>query len=278
MALRFWVVMACLALGCQPQLAASASGDTLATFDDGAAFAVGFPPSVGFDATASEDPFEPGFDDDAAAGSGEGASDASNGVSPADDATSDAFGDDGTDSAEEGGCAAPLSPGDLIIDELMIESVAGSGDDGEWLEVTSTLDCAVNLLGLHGECPRGASVITFDVTSDLWVPAGGSFVVADSVVPAINHYLPGAIVAWSGRQGDILRNEGSTVSLRMNDVLVDSITYPALKLSVGKSWAFPADCDPSLRSDFAKWQPSAYSFFPAFFGTPNAPNVDVQCP
>jgi hypothetical protein len=61
-------------------------------------------------------------------------------------------------------------------------------------------------------------------------------------------------------------------------VLVDSITYPALKLSVGKSWAFPADCDPSLRSDFAKWQPSTYSFFPAFFGTPNAPNVDVQCP
>jgi hypothetical protein len=121
-------------------------------------------------------------------------------------------------------------------------------------------------------------VISFDITSDLWVPAGGSFVVADSLVPAINHYLPGAVVAWSGRQGDVLRNQGSTVSLRMNDVLVDSITYPALKLSVGRSWAFPAACDPSLRSDFAKWQPSTHSFFPSFFGTPNAPNVDVQCP
>src|SRR5437868_4642485 len=36
--------------------------------------------------------------------------------------------------ADAGACARPLGPGDLVIDELMIASVAGAGDHGEWLE------------------------------------------------------------------------------------------------------------------------------------------------
>jgi hypothetical protein len=182
------------------------------------------------------------------------------------------------DAGPGGTCDRPLAPGDLFIDELMIESIAGTGDHGEWLEIASTLECAIDLAGLHGECPRGAKVATFDVTGDLWVPARGTFVVADSSDPAINHDLPGTIIAWSGNLGDVLRNKGTTVTLRANDVVIDTLTYPALALTVGSSLEFPSDCDATMRSDWSLWSTARASWFPGFRGTPNAPNVDVPCP
>jgi hypothetical protein len=177
----------------------------------------------------------------------------------------------------DGACTQPLAPGDLRIDELMIASVAGSGDDGEWLEVASTLECTANLNGVHGECPRGAKVSTFDVTGDLWLPPRGAFVVADSIDPAINHALPGLVVAWFGHPGDVLRNQGSTITISLDGTLLDTITYPSLSLAIGTSMAFPSDCDAGARADFTRWKRSATSWFPGFLGTPNAPNTDVHC-
>jgi len=281
MAIRSWLVAAFLSLGCQPNTIGAVgppSADTLPAVDDGAAFAVGFPatPAAG-DGTGNAHPSEAATESDVL--EPDSAADAGEVASPSDAEGADANDDESAaDAQRENACASPLSPGDVLIDELMIESVAGAGDDGEWLEVRSTLDCAVNLIGLHGECARGATLITFDVTGDFWLPPGGTFVVTDSAVPAINHYVPGPLVSWAGHPGDVLRNKGATVSLRMNDILIDTITYPALKLEVGKSWAFPSDCDPSLRDDFSKWQPSVSSWFSLFYGTPNAANVDVQCP
>ncbi len=181
-------------------------------------------------------------------------------------------------SLPDGACADPPGPGDLEIDELMIASVAGSGDDGEWFEVASLLDCTVNLRGLHGECPHGGTVSTFDVTRDLWIPPRGTFVVADALDPTIDHALPGPVVAWAGHTGDVLRNQGSTLTLSLSGALVDALTYPELKLFVGVSVEFPSDCDPSQRSDFTRWQSASTSWFPSFYGTPNAPNDDVSCP
>ena len=176
-------------------------------------------------------------------------------------------------------CAEPIAAGDLAIDEVMIESVAGTGDFGEWVEVASRRDCVLNLRGLQGECPRGSAVLTFDVADDLWIPPNGSFVIADSSDSVIDHALPDPVLVWTGvgKSGDVLRNKGGTVTLRMNGLIVDSITYPALKLTVGGSVSFPADCDPTVRSDWTRWQTSTSSWFPGFLGTPNAPNVDVRC-
>jgi hypothetical protein len=131
---------------------------------------------------------------------------------------------------------------------------------------------------LHGECPRGAKVATFDVSADMWIPPRGTFVVADSNDPAINHDLPGVIVVWFGHQGDVLRNKGTTITLSSAGTLIDTLTYPALTLAVGNSIAFPSDCAAAERADFTKWQRSTASWFPGFFGTPNAPNTDVSCP
>ena len=181
------------------------------------------------------------------------------------------------DAGPGGICPPPLLPGYLVIDELMIASVVGTGDHGEWLEVRSTRACALNLRGLHGDCPNGARVHTLDVEDDVWIPAKGTFVVADSSNTAINHDLPGVVVVWAGAPGDVLRNKGGTVTLTANGVLVDSVTYPSLALTPGASLAFADDCPPSARSDFTRWQTSVASWFPGFLGTPNAPNVDVHC-
>jgi hypothetical protein len=181
------------------------------------------------------------------------------------------------DAAPPDACPSSLAPGDLVIDELMIESVAGTGDYGQWIEVTSTRACSLDLVGLHGECPKGNKVRTFDVTGDLWLAPGGFFVVADSSDPAVNHELPGLVLTWSGEPGDVLRLKGATVTLLVGGAILDSVTYPAMKLTVGASIAFPSDCPPASRLDFSSWRVSTASWFPGFFGTPNAPNDDVHC-
>jgi hypothetical protein len=250
-------------------------------------------------ASPQRDPPSPGEDDDGYgptwfgddAESDDGSSwTAPTGPPPADDDASPPGGDASLDGGEapdvdppldpapDGACTGPPAAGDLQIDEMMIQSVAGSGDYGEWIEVRSTLACTVDLRGLHGECPSGAKVRVFDVTDDVWLPPLGTFVVADSGDRAIDHALPGTVTVWSGQPGDVLRNQGATVSLWERGALVDSVTYPALKLHAGASVAFPADCPASRRTDFAAWQTSTASWFPGFFGTPNAANLDVHCP
>ena len=139
-------------------------------------------------------------------------------------------------------------------------------------------DCALDLRGLAGQCPDGAKVISFTVDDDVWIPPRGTFLVADSSDPGLNHDLPGTVIAWSGKAGDVLRNEGATVTLLFGSAIVDSVTYPSLKLTPGVSIAFPSDCPPAVRNVWTNWQDSTGSWFPAFRGTPNARNSDVHCP
>jgi hypothetical protein len=181
------------------------------------------------------------------------------------------------DAGPDGLCGTAPATGDLAIVELMIEPAKGASDYAQWVEVTSARDCALDVSGLHGDCAVGAKVASFDLPDDTWLPARGSFVVVGSLDPAVNHDLPGTLVPWTGVTDDVLRTDGSTVTLTAGGVIVDSITYPTLTLSVGVSLEFPADCLPSDRSDWTRWQPARASWFPGFAGTPNAPNDDVEC-
>jgi hypothetical protein len=258
--------LACLACGCATGSTGFAFENDAAASDDGS-IVIASPSEDATVSSTSEDAgsFPGTLIDDASPASDDGAS-------IEDSPTGPPF-----DAGEGGLCTHPLAAGDLTIVEMMIESTPGTGDHGEWIEVMSTLDCAIDLAGLQGECPAGAKVNTFEIDSDLWIPPMGTFVIADSTNPAVNHDLPVPVVSWTGEPGDVLRNEGATVTLLQGNTIIDSVTYPNLKLVAGTSTAFPSDCARELRSEWSSWQPSTSSWFPELRGTPNAPNTDVRC-
>lgn len=174
-------------------------------------------------------------------------------------------------------CTGPLVAGDLAVSELLISSRSGANDDGEWVEIRSTRTCWLDVKGLSIESPRGTlapNAVT--ITEDFELAPKGTFIVADSADPLKNHALPGKVFTWAGL--DILKNDGDTVALKANGVVVDTVTYPSFSnLEPGRSLAFPDDCPANVRSDWARWSLTFNVIAPGFKGTPNAANGDVAC-
>jgi hypothetical protein len=177
-------------------------------------------------------------------------------------------------------CPGPLASGDLVIDELMIASQSGGGDHGEWLEVMSTRDCAIDLKGLYAAVPHGKGTTLASIATDMTLPPHGFFLIADSSDAFTNHSLPGIVVTWgTGTSSDVLLNSGDSITLYTASATIDLLTYPnPTKMVDGASMAFPSDCDPSLRTAFGNWQPSVASWTPGYYGTPSGPNTDISCP
>jgi hypothetical protein len=191
----------------------------------------------------------------------------------------DAGGDSGTVQPKVY-CAGTLAAGDLTVAELQISSRAGSGDDGEWVEIRSTRTCWLKLQGLAIESPRGtAAPNRATITEDFELAPKESFVVADSADPAKNHGLPGKVFAWAAT--DVLKNDGDTVALKLGTTVIDTVTYPAFSnLEPGRTLAFPDDCPANVRTDWTRWSLTfdVYSTgVPAFKGTPNGANADIAC-
>ena len=179
-------------------------------------------------------------------------------------------------------CTGPLQAGDLKIVEIMIASQSGSGDRGEWVEIQSTKQCRLNVNGVRVESPRGTtSTDAVTVTNELILEPNGTFVVAGSADPTVNHGLPAPVYAWNA--ADVLKNDGDTVSVLSGATVLDSITYPSFApIDYGRSISFPADCAWSDRPSWARWSYSftQYASGPdggVFLGTPNADNGDVAC-
>ncbi len=174
-------------------------------------------------------------------------------------------------------CTGALAVGDLAVVEIMVTSRAGSGDDGEWVEIRNTKDCWLKLDGVTVESPRGAiapNVAT--APAGLELAPGAAFVVADSTDPAKNHNLKGIVLAWNAT--DVLKNDGDTVIVKAGATVIDQVTYPAFNnLSPGRAISFPSDCAANLRSDWTRWSLTFDEFSPGFKGTPAAANNDVTC-
>jgi len=174
-------------------------------------------------------------------------------------------------------CAGPLAAGDVVVTEMLITSRAGTGDDGEWVELTSTRSCWLKLQGLSIESPRGTTATNaVTIGDDFDLAPKGSFVVADSADPAKNHAVPGKVYAWGA--SDVLKNDGDTVSVKLGATVVDSVTYPAFSnLVAGRALAFPSDCPAAVRNDWTRWSLTFDAYSAGFEGTPNATNDDVAC-
>lgn len=196
--------------------------------------------------------------------------------------TGDGGGDDAGSDAAVPACPGPLAAGDLAVVEVMVASQPGSGDRGEWVEVQSQRDCALDLSGVRVTSPRGTAVDAAEIPAGVILPPRGSFVVSGSLDAALNHGLPGLIFAFAGEPGDVLRNGGDTVTISAAAVTVDTFTYPPFNPQAGRSVAFPSDCTASDRANFPRWSYTFDSYGTGvdggtLLGTPNAPNDDVTC-
>jgi hypothetical protein len=180
------------------------------------------------------------------------------------------------DAGPEVDCDSPIAAGDLAIVEIMIASKSGSNDAAEWVEVRSTRDCWLPVKGVSVESPRGTSASNVATISESFsLPPHGTFVVAGSADPAVNGNLPGKLFAWAAT--DVLKNDGDTIIVKKGSLTIDTITYPSLSFTSGRSIAFPDDCPGANRSDWNRWSQSFDEYAPGLKGTPNAPNLDVLC-
>lgn len=201
----------------------------------------------------------------------------------------------GADAGPSVACTGTLKAGDLVVVEVMVSSRAGSGDDGEWVEIINTRECKLDVTNVKVESPRGT--VSTDVDSvTLTASAIGekivlepyeSVVVADSNVATKNHGLPGRVFSW--KAVDVLKNSGDTVKITApSGTVLDNFTYPAFKadqLPTGTSFSFPDGCKLSDRYVAGsptvwtkRWSVSFASYATGFKGTPNGPNTDVACP
>lgn len=182
---------------------------------------------------------------------------------------------------EDGGtrlyCATPLVAGDLRIVEIMVASRTGSLDEAEWVEVESRRDCWLKADGVMVESPRGAAasnIATLPVGSEI-APLG-RFVAAGTSDPTKNHNLKGLVASF--QSSDVLKNDGDIVRVKLGALVIDELTYPRFaNLTPGRSLAFPSNCKPEERSNFARWSLTFRDYDVGFKGTPNAANTDVTC-
>ena len=115
---------------------------------------------------------------------------------------------------------APASAGAIVFTEVMAASQAGSGDRGEWFELTNTTDAPLDL----GRCTitdDGSDI--HDIAGPLVVPAGGALVLARSANSVENHGLaPDYIYA-----GITLGNTADALNLNCDGTLIDRIAWTA---------------------------------------------------
>lgn len=195
--------------------------------------------------------------------------------------TSSEGGGASTGGTSGGLCEDTLRAGDLAIVEMMIKASDGAGDHGEWFEVQNTRNCTLNLRGLRIGSPRGDAgrPDMLAVDDDMYLPPNGVVVVATSADPEKNGGLPGAILAFPGEPTDVLKNDGDSIQLTLDDgTIIDRVTYPRFtNLEAGRSISFPLDCAWDERPTWDRWSFSFYAFGGSLKGTPNGDNTDVAC-
>lgn len=172
----------------------------------------------------------------------------------------------------------PLVAGDLAITEFLISSRAGSGDNAEWVEITSRRSaCTLKLDGLVVESPKGAAFDTATLPAGAELPPLGSFVVAGSLAGARALGLPEPVYAFE--RTDVLKNDGDRITVRAGTTVVDQLDYPGFSnVTPARSVAFPSNCPAAVRGDWGRWSLTFSTYAGgAQRGTPGRDNVDVTC-
>ncbi len=178
-----------------------------------------------------------------------------------------------------GGCdmgdcvTPPISPaaaGDLVISEIMADSVAAAPDLGEWFELYNP---TTEPLDLNGCVVTGGAGESFTITSDLYVvlPAGQYFLIAASSAGISAGGPSGVDFVWDNFAFD---NASDTVTISCGGVMIDTVTY---------DWDWPdtagssmqvdnQSLDAATNDDKATWCIGNTAFVGGNKGTPGTPN------
>lgn len=175
-------------------------------------------------------------------------------------------------------CTSPPGPSDLMIDEILVASRRGLGDDGEWVEIRNMRTCTLEIGGVVVSSPRGPSMDSVTVPAGTTLAPGARFVVASASAVAAQG-LTGLVLTWPASTTDVFANGGDTVRIGRGATLLHELTYGDISSDAyGRSLTFPSDCAPTRRVDLSAWTLSTQALTPSVKGTPNRANDDVKCP
>jgi len=184
--------------------------------------------------------------------------------------SADAGFDTSGEADDTGAPASTLSPGDVLVNEVMFDPSLVDGDFGEWIEIRNLRDAAIDLEGVVVQDDDGAG---FVIEGALPVPAGGVVVLGPSDDTAANGGVP---VDYAYSVDAVkLGNEGDTVSLAAGGVALDSFTWDAAVFPVVEGAALQLSSsvsDPAGNDEVAAWCTATATYGGGDFGTPGAAN------
>ncbi|MEC7988269.1 MAG: lamin tail domain-containing protein, partial [Myxococcota bacterium] len=167
---------------------------------------------------------------------------------------------------------APLSPGDLIITEIMHNPKAVDDRSGEWLEIYNTTSTEVNLRGL-----KIGSRFTVEATveDNLNIAANGYVVLGNNADSSGN----GGVSVDYAYSDLHLGNNGKELVLTYQGVIIDAVDYATAGFPdpAGASMSLnSASFSDTANDDGNNWCASTTDMGSGDFGTPGSANDDCH--
>lgn len=164
-------------------------------------------------------------------------------------------------------CPAALSPGDLVITEVMANP---GGDDvrREWFELYNATDAAMDLAGVTVMSSRqdGSDASTHIMDSLSLGP--GQYAVLGSALPEV---VP-PFMDYAYGDDLLLRNDAGRVAVKCDVVEVDAVVYTNMVDGVSQGLSSDLTPDRLANDDLGNWCSAVTEYSPGNLGTPGAGN------
>lgn len=175
-----------------------------------------------------------------------------------------------------------VAPGFVYINEIMIASVSGSRDRGEWFEIYNPGDCEADLSGMVIASPTSSGTMREHTISSLRIAPGSYTVLAQSLNPAEHHGANVDYAYGTGSSTTEIRfsNSRDSLLLRAGMDEIDRIEWTSSGFSYSTSRQFPTSGAISEHGTWSRWCDSTQTFSMTggvFYGTPGMAN-DMTCP
>ena len=164
--------------------------------------------------------------------------------------------------------------GDLVLTELMVNAAGGSGDAGEFVEITNVSSKTLDLVGLKLDYKGAVQITVSAFFGDSTVAPGATYVFGNADASKNGGYKANHPLAPVQ-----LGNNGGTVTLYAGGLAIDAVTYgtsaPWPGVIVGKSIQLqPSKLNTKDNDLGPSWCLSAKGYGTlGWLGTPGAPNA-----